>query len=239
MTATGPRLWAGLNAPDQRPRTGATERYFSCWLAAAIYVKIAEAFESLIDLGVGTPTTIANPQGRWPRGNGSHSIARFSYCMSRHSQNARSGRIHQEDLLDFETHGAVAFACRRREPRSVDLDLASTIRSDRSGLAQIAHQKRYRRSSHAKYLRKRLLSEREDVVVDVVAKMEQPACHAGFDRMQGIAGHAELKLHQHRPGVNLDRVPDRGTPVETRVKSRCGDPRGGARGTNDGGNGRR
>ena len=36
MTATGPRLWAGLKVPDQRPNTGATERYFSCWLAAAI-----------------------------------------------------------------------------------------------------------------------------------------------------------------------------------------------------------
>ena len=35
MTATGPRLWAGLKALDQRPSTGATERYFSCWLAAA------------------------------------------------------------------------------------------------------------------------------------------------------------------------------------------------------------
>ena len=50
MTATGPRLWAGLNAPDQRLGTGATERYFSCWLAAAIYVKIAEELEALFDM---------------------------------------------------------------------------------------------------------------------------------------------------------------------------------------------
>jgi len=39
-----------LNAPDQRLGTGATERYFSCWLAAAIYVKIAEELEALIDM---------------------------------------------------------------------------------------------------------------------------------------------------------------------------------------------
>ena len=135
MTATGPRLWAGLSAPDQRPGTGATERYFSCWLAAAIYVKIAEELEALIDMRVRTSTTIADPQGRRPRGNGSHSIARFIYCIIRHNQNAGSGRIHGEDLLDFETHVAVAFARRRREPRSVDLDLASSIRSDRSGRA--------------------------------------------------------------------------------------------------------
>ncbi len=35
-----------------RGRVGsvATERYFSCWLAAAIYVKIAEELEVLIDM---------------------------------------------------------------------------------------------------------------------------------------------------------------------------------------------
>jgi hypothetical protein len=32
VTATGPRLWAGLRVPDQRPDTGAIERYFSCCL---------------------------------------------------------------------------------------------------------------------------------------------------------------------------------------------------------------
>jgi len=153
VAATGPRLWAGLNAPDQRLGTGATERYFSCWLAAAIYVKIAEELEALIDMRARTSTTIANPQGRRPRGNGSHSITRFTYCIIGHNQNARSGRIHREDLLDFETHGAVAFARCRREPRSVDLDLASSIGSDRSGRAQIAHQQRHRRSSHTEYLR--------------------------------------------------------------------------------------
>jgi hypothetical protein len=50
VTTTGPRLWAGLNAPDQRLGTGATERYFSCWPAAAIYVKIAEELEALFDM---------------------------------------------------------------------------------------------------------------------------------------------------------------------------------------------
>jgi hypothetical protein len=39
-----------LNAPDQRPGTGATERYFSCWPAAAFYVRIAEELEALIDM---------------------------------------------------------------------------------------------------------------------------------------------------------------------------------------------
>ena len=87
----------------------------------------------------------------------------------------------------------MAIACRRREPQSVDLDLASPLRSDRSGRAQIAHQEIHGRPPHTKYLRQRLLSERQDVVIDVVAQMKQPACHAGFDRMQRIAGRAELK----------------------------------------------
>jgi hypothetical protein len=43
-----------LNAPVQRLGTGATERYFSCWPAAAIYVKIAEELEALIDMRVRT-----------------------------------------------------------------------------------------------------------------------------------------------------------------------------------------
>jgi hypothetical protein len=50
VTATGPRLWAGLNAPDQRQDTAATERYFSCWLAAATDVKVAEELEALFDM---------------------------------------------------------------------------------------------------------------------------------------------------------------------------------------------
>jgi hypothetical protein len=121
-------------------------------------------------------------------------------------------------------HGAVAFACRRREPQSIDFDPSASIRSDSPGRAQIAHHERYRRSSHAENLQQVLLGERDDVIVDMVAEIEHQARHAGFDRMQRIAGRAELKLYQHRPDVNLDRVPDHGAPVESGMKSACGDP---------------
>ena len=114
------------------------------------------------------------------------------HLLRRQNQNARLGCIHREDPLDFETHGVAAFARQRCEPRRVDLDFASPFRYDRSGSAQIPHQERHRRSSHTQYLRKRLLGEREDVVVDAVAKMEQPARQAGLDRMQRIAGPADL-----------------------------------------------
>src|SRR6266705_5564063 len=145
----------------------------------------------------------------------SHGIARFNFRdahINGRNRRARSGRVQREDLLDFETHGAVAFARCRREPRSVDLDPASLIRPDRSGGAQIAHQESHRRSSHTEYLRQRLLGEREYVVVDAVAKLEQPASHPGFDRVQRIAGRAELELYQHLSDVILDQVPDRRTP---------------------------
>lgn len=53
--------------------------------------------------------------------------------------------------------------------------------------------------------------------------------------MQCIAGRTELKLLQHRPDVNLNRVPDRGAPVEGGLKSGRGDSRGSPRRANDGG----
>ncbi len=163
-----------------------------------------------------------------------HGIARFRDApIFGQNGRARSGHIRREDLLDFETHGAVAFARCRREPRSVDLEEASSIGPDRPARAEIAHQERYRRSSHTEYLRQRLLGERENIVVDAVANLEQPASHTGFDRVQRIAGRAELELHKHRPDVNLDRMPNRGTPAEGGVKSRCRDPTGRARRTND------
>lgn len=112
--------------------------------------------------------------------------------LRRQNQSARPGCIHREDPLDFETHGIVAFARHRCEPQWINLDFSSPFRSDRSGSAQVAHQERHCRSSHTQYLRKRLLGECEDVVVGTVAKMEQPACHAGLGRMQRIAGAADL-----------------------------------------------
>jgi len=36
-------------------------------------------------------------------------------------------------------------------------------------------------------------------VVDAVAKMEQPACHAGLDRVQCIAGRTELETVSASP----------------------------------------
>src|SRR5439155_10853203 len=99
----------------------------------------------------------------------SYSIAGFNACDAPPRE---IGLIDREDLLDFETHGIVAFARCSREPQSVDLDSASLIRPDRPTRAQIAHRERHRRSSYTEYLRKRLLGEREYVVVDAVAKLE-------------------------------------------------------------------
>ncbi len=141
--------------------------------------------------------------------------------------------MEREHLLDFEAHDAVAFACYRREPRLIDLDQASPIGPYRATRAQLAHQQCYGRASYPEYLRECLLSQRKHVMVDAIAKLQQPASHSGFDRVKRIACRTKLKLHQHRPHVNLDRVPYRWTAVESSVKSRCGNPGGGARRTND------
>ena len=107
--------------------------------------------------------------------------------------------MHREHLLDFEMHDVVAFARCRREPRRVDLDQASSIGPDRATRAQLAHQERHGRTSHTEYLRERLLGEREHIMVDAVAKLEQPAGHARFDRVKRVAGRTELELFSNRP----------------------------------------
>ena len=98
-------------------------------------------------------------------------------------------------------HDVVAFARCRREPRRVDLDLASPIGPDRATRAQLAHQERHGRTSNPEYLRERLLGERERIMVNAVAKLKQPAGHTRFDRVKRVAGRTELKLLQHRLDV--------------------------------------
>jgi hypothetical protein len=49
--------------------------------------------------------------------------------------------------------------------------------------------------------------------------VEQPSGHAGLNRVQRIAGGHVLDLRQQRPGVGLDRIPDRTTVAEGRLKS--------------------
>jgi len=104
--------------------------------------------------------------------------------------------MHCEHLLDFEMHDVVALARCGREPRRVDLDQAPSIGPDRATRAQIAHQERHGGSSHTKDLRERLLGEREHIMIDAVAKLEQPARHARFDRVKRVAGRTELELYQ-------------------------------------------
>ena len=148
----------------------------------------------------------------------SDGTARFAPVFGQ-SRRARPAQIRREHLLDFEVHDVVAFACCRREPRRVDLDQPSSIGPDCATHAQIAHQERHGGSSHTKDLRERLLGERKHIMIDAVAKLEQPARHARFDRVKRVAGRTELKLLQHRFDVNLDRVPYRRAPVESGVKS--------------------
>ena len=112
------------------------------------------------------------------------------------SRGAGSGQTHREHLLDFEMHHVVAFASRRGEPRRVDFDQAASFGPDCTTGAQLAHQQRHGRTSHTEDLRERLLGEREHIMVDAVAKLEQPARHPRFDRVKRVAGRTELEVYQ-------------------------------------------
>jgi len=160
---------------------------------------------------------------RWQRrGKASHFIAGFAQttCWSSLTPGKRGPA---KQSLDFPTHGAMARASRRGEPRPINLDAAASFGPDRSRRTQVAHHTRHRRSSHTEYLRQRFLGDGKHILLDAVAKMEQPACHSGFDRMQCITGGTELKLRQHRPDVKLHCVPDRGASIERRLKPRGAD----------------
>ena len=76
-------------------------------------------------------------------------------------------------------------------------------------------------------------------MADAVAKMQQPACHAGLDRVQRVAGRTELELRQHRADMRLERVPERGALVESGAKTEGGNLRCRPCHMHDGGNGRR
>jgi hypothetical protein len=55
---------------------------------------------------------------------------------------------------------------------------------------------RHRCSPHAKQFRKRLLRQRQEVIVNAIVDLEQPPGQAGFNRVQCIAGGDVLELRQ-------------------------------------------
>ena len=122
-------------------------------------------------------------------------------------------------MIEVAAHYLVAFACRFFEPRSVNLDQTPPIRSDGTGRPELLDNQRHCRSSYPKQLRKRLLRQRYGVAVNSIVDVEQPAGHAGHDRVQRVAGGHMIELHQHCPRVGLDRMSDGVTLAEGCMKS--------------------
>src|SRR6266487_5836424 len=65
--------------------------------------------------------------------------------------------LRQNDKIDSTAHELVAFACRRLEPRSVNLDRAPPIGSDSTRRAQLGYDMRHRGAAHTEQFRKRIL----------------------------------------------------------------------------------
>src|SRR6266849_5276542 len=107
----------------------------------------------------------------WPRASrpvGSRVLLRFTHLdqegissagsfVHRRGVNARLYSFRRNNTIDSTAHDLVALACRCFEPRSVNLDQAPPIRSDRTRRPELAHDMRHGRSTYSKQLRKRLL----------------------------------------------------------------------------------
>ena len=104
-------------------------------------------------------------------------------------------------------HELVALACRRFEPRPVNLDRAPPVGSDRARRAELANDMRHRRSPHAEEFRERLLRQRQHVTINPIVDVQQPTRQARLDRVQRIAGRDMLELGQQCPGESLNRSP--------------------------------
>ena len=149
---------------------------------------------------------------------GQKGISSAGSFVHRRGVTARLHFFRRNNTIDSAAHDLVALACRCFEPRSVNLDQAAPIRSDRTRHPELAHYMRHRCSSYAKQLRKRLLRQRQEVTVNPIVDVEQPPGQAGLDRVQRIAGGHVLELCQQRPGVDLDRMSDGATLPEGRMK---------------------
>ena len=103
------------------------------------------------------------------------------------------------DTLDPAAHELVALACRRFEPRPVNLDQTPPIGSDRARRAELANDMRHRRSPHAEEFRERLLGQRQDVTVNPIVDVQQPPRQTRLDRVQRIAGRNVLELQPAVP----------------------------------------
>src|ERR1700704_5427179 len=158
---------------------------------------------------------------------GQQGISSAQSFVHRRGVDARLHFFRRNNAIDSAAHDLVALPCAFFEPRSVNLDQASPIRSDSTRGPELAYNMRHSRSSYTKQLRKRLLRQREEVTVNSIVDVEQPPGHAGLDRVQRIAGGHVLELRQQRPGMGLDHMSDGATAAEGRMESRWRNLQGG------------
>ena len=135
----------------------------------------------------------------------------------------RRWRLHlfrQNDAIDPAAHELIAFACRRFEPRPVNLDRTAGIGPDCAEIAKPGNDLRHRRPPHAEKFRKRLLGQRQNLSVSPIMHVQQPPRQTRLDRVQRIAGRDVLELRHQCPGVGFNRSLQGDAAFKRRLKLR-------------------
>jgi len=80
---------------------------------------------------------------------------------------------------------------------------------DQAGFLQRVGHERHARPTHAQHLSEKFLRQRQIVAAGKVAHMEQPATHAGLDRMTGVARCRLLRLREQHLLMLDEQGPER------------------------------
>jgi len=149
---------------------------------------------------------------------GQKGISSAGNFVHRRGVNARLHSFRRNNTIDSTAHDLVALACRCFEPRSVNLDQAPPIRSDRTRRPELAHDMASRSFDVLQATPKAPLASAAGSHRQLDRGCGATTGQAGLDRVQRIAGGHVLELREQRAGVDLDRMSDGATAVEGRMK---------------------
>src|SRR5262245_33628511 len=132
------------------------------------------------------------------------------------SSQVRRGR--QKQLVGAVTDGAVAFAGQPFDAGAIeDVNVTAPVANHAGGLEQ-PRGDRHRRSPHAQHLAEKLLGQGNDVTVDGIMRLQQPARQACLQGMQGIARDRLLDLADQQIVVTHDEGTNGGALVGDGMK---------------------
>src|SRR5205823_12113430 len=124
------------------------------------------------------------------------------------SSRTRLSRSGTKQAVDVIADDVVALARLFSQSRAVENLDAAVMRADQPGRAQPADHLGDRRSLYAEHLAEKLLRERNDVALDLVAGLQQPPRDPRGDVVQTVAGRRLLHLGHDYFRVSVDHRPD-------------------------------